>query len=377
LTTGFKRIMENVVQSRVRVDSPALTVRDRVTPYSRKQNLISAPHCHVARRFIQFFFIVVFLLQGAVHAAPGTTIPELPNLSDDRPAKITYTDAIILGVVEGLTEYLPVSSTGHLILANRFLGLDSDQPLANQSGENGAPVRTLREAANAYAIIIQGGAILAVLIIYWQRILDIIAGVFGRSRTGLLLFRNLVVAFLPAAIFGLLLESWIDRHLFGPLPVINALVVGAFLMLAVEKWRGRRKSETFSEGPDLHELTVTRSLMIGLLQCVAMWPGTSRSMMTIVGGYLAGLSPTRAAEFSFLLGLVTLSAASGYKAVSEGRWMLESLDLGPVIVGILVATVFAALSVKWLVTYLARHGLGIFAWYRIILALVAVNLLFG
>ncbi len=294
-----------------------------------------------------------------------------------RPAELTYTDAVVLGVVEGLTEYLPVSSTGHLILANRFLGLDSDRPVG-VPGDPATQSRTLRDAANAYTIIIQGGAILAVVLLYWRRLLDIAAGVFGRSATGLRLFRNLIAAFLPAAVLGLLLEDWIDRNLFGPLPVINALVLGGFLMLAVERWRRKKKGpEVFSEGPELHELTVSKSLMIGLLQCVAMWPGTSRSMMTIVGGYLAGLSPARAAEFSFLLGLITLTAASGYKTVSDGGWMMETLDLGPIVVGILVATVFAALSVKWLVSYLSRHGLAVFAWYRIVLALAVVNLIYG
>ncbi|MGE9290194.1 MAG: undecaprenyl-diphosphate phosphatase [Puniceicoccales bacterium] len=324
-------------------------------------------------RWIAIAIAALLLLPFASHSASTST--ELPAAADQRPAQLTYTDAVILGIVEGLTEYLPVSSTGHLILANRFLGLDSDRPIDSKS--NATPRRTLREAANAYAIIIQGGAILAVLLIYRRRIFDIIAGIFGRSRTGLLLLRNLIAAFLPAAVLGLLLEDWIDRHLFGPLPVINALILGAFLMLAIEKWRRHRTSETFSEGPDLHELSISKSLVIGLLQCVAMWPGTSRSMMTIVGGYLAGLSPTRSAEFSFLLGLVTLSAASGYKTVTQGAWMFETLEFGPILVGILVATVFAALSVKWLVNYLARHGLAIFAWYRILLALAVVNLIFG
>tara|TARA_R100000027_G_scaffold42073_3_gene31429 strand:+ start:24325 stop:25299 length:975 start_codon:yes stop_codon:yes gene_type:complete len=310
-------------------------------------------------------------------ALPASSFGDEAEELCERPARLTYTDAVILGIVEGLTEYLPVSSTGHLILTNQFLGLDSDRPIEAQDLSSGEAPRTLKEAANAYAIIIQGGAILAVLLIYRRRICDIIAGIFGKSRNGLLLLRNLAAAFLPAAVLGLLLEDFIDRHLFGPLPVINALVIGAFLMLAVEKWRARRGRVNATDGPDLHELSVARCLMIGLLQCVAMWPGTSRSMMTIVGGYLAGLSPARSAEFSFLLGLITLSAASGYKAVNEGQWMLQSLDLGPVVVGILVATVFAALSVKWLVSYLTRHGLAVFAWYRILLALAVVNLIFG
>ena len=326
---------------------------------------------------IRMIALPVLLVLSLTPMSGAPAEPALPDLPADRPAELTYLDAVVLGVVEGLTEYLPVSSTGHLILANRFLGLDSDRPLGEPLPGDPEP-KTLRDAANAYTIIIQGGAILAVVLIYWRRILDIVAGVFGRSRTGLLLLRNLVVAFLPAAFIGLLLEDWIDRHLFGPLPVINALVLGGILMLAVEHWRRKRKGpEVFSEGPDLHELSVRGSLLIGLLQCVAMWPGTSRSMMTIVGGYLAGFSPARAAEFSFLLGLITLSAASGYKTVSEGGWMFEALDLGPMIVGIIVATIFAALSVKWLVSYLTRHGLGLFAWYRILLALAVVNLLYA
>ncbi|MEM0965899.1 MAG: undecaprenyl-diphosphate phosphatase [Verrucomicrobiota bacterium] len=323
------------------------------------------------------FLTIASLLCSSVSYGYEAGTESSQDPSSVRTTEITYTDAIILGIVEGLTEYLPVSSTGHLILANSLLGLDSDQPIMEVNTPTGRETKTLRDAANAYTIIIQGGAILAVLIIYWKRIQDIIAGVFGRSRTGILLLRNLLVAFAPAVILGLLLEEWIDEHLFGPLPVVNALVVGAFLMFAVEGWRKRRlaKKHIDTNGPELHELSVSRSLLIGLLQCVAMWPGMSRSMMTIVGGYFAGLSPAKAAEFSFLLGLITLSAASGYKTLKEGSWMIEAMSPGPVLVGIVVATVFAALSVKWLVSYLEKHGLGIFAWYRILLAVAVYTLL--
>ena len=333
------------------------------------------------RHFVQrstFAIFLLFLALSSEVVAQSATDDDPLEQSTTRPATITYTDAIILGIVEGLTEYLPVSSTGHLILANNLLGLDSDQPVLEAKSDED-DTKTLGDAANAYIIIIQGGAILAVLIIYWRRVADILAGIFGRSTTGLLLFRNLMVAFAPAVVLGLLFEDWIDRHLFGILPVVNALIVGAFLMLAVEHWRRRRlaRNEIDEKGPDLHELSVSRSLLIGLLQCVAMWPGMSRSMMTIVGGYFAGLSPAKAAEFSFLLGLITLSAASGYKTLKEGAWMVEAMDPGPVLVGVLVATIFAALSVKWLVSYLEKHGLGIFAWYRIILAIAVYGLLIG
>jgi undecaprenyl-diphosphatase len=303
---------------------------------------------------------------------------------------LSYTDGLILGVVEGVTEYLPISSTGHLILTNRLLGLDAPTPLLDDEGqfipgkkidpETGEPAPfTLEEAANAYTIIIQGGAIIAVVILYWGRLWGIVMGIFGKNPKGLLLLRNLMAGFLPAAVLGLLLDDFIEQVLFGVWPVVVALVAGAFLMLAVERWRKRKHAPNAPEsGPDLHELSVKQSLLIGLLQCVAMWPGTSRSMMTIVGGYVVGLSPARAAEFSFLLGLVTLSAASGYKALSLGPQMLAALDLGPVLFGIAVATVAAALAVKWLVAYLTRHGLALFAWYRLALAAaVAALVLLG
>ncbi|MGF1452263.1 MAG: undecaprenyl-diphosphate phosphatase, partial [Opitutales bacterium] len=255
---------------------------------------------------------------------------------------------------------------------------------------------TLKDAADAYVIIIQGGAILAVVILYWGRIWGMVEGLVflaltplgkfnpalerrlrgnTRAREGMLLARNLISAFLPAAIFGLLLDDWIEDKLFDVLPVITALVAGSFLMFAVERMRKRKTTfRDLDVGPDLHELNIRQCVIVGLLQCVAMWPGTSRSMMTIVGGYVVGLNPVRAAEFSFLLGFITLSAASGYKALTVGQPMLEALDLGPVLFGIAVATISAALAVRWLVAYLTRHGLALFAWYRIALAVAVIFL---
>lgn len=318
----------------------------------------------------------------------GTALAEetVDTASDatSAPAKadINYKDGFILGVVEGITEYLPISSTGHLILTNRLLGLDVATPLTDKDGQpilseeldpaTGLPKPfTLEDAANGYAIIIQGGAIIAVVIIYWKRLLTILFGLLGRDPNGLRLLRNLIAAFLPAAVLGLLLDDLIESFLFGPWPVVAALIMGAFLMLAVEKWRKNKKTgKDPKEGPELHEISIKQCLIIGFLQCVAMWPGTSRSMMTIVGGYLVGFSPARAAEFSFLLGLVTLTAAAGYKTLKMGPEMMAALDWGPVIFGIVVATVSAALAVKWLVAYLTKHGLALFAWYRIALAIV-------
>lgn len=301
-------------------------------------------------------FAVAVAIVFASWALPAQVLQEPPASE----AAFGYVEALVLGLVEGVTEYLPISSTGHLILTNRALGLSEE-----------VEGSSLRAAADAYAIVIQSGAIAAVVLLYWRRLLEMVYGVSGRSREGLLLARNLVVAFLPAAVLGLLLDDIIEHYLFNPTSVMVALVGGAGLMLWVER---RRHAQGVSEGLDLHELSLSACLMIGFLQCVAMWPGTSRSMMTIVGGYLAGLRPSRAAEFSFLLGLITLSAASGYKLVSSWE-ALRTLNVGAAFFGIVVATIAAALSVKWLVGYLSQHGLALFAWYRIGLALVIAGVL--
>lgn len=328
-------------------------------------------------RIRHFIRLIIFVLAAPLALAQaGAPVPPTEEPSPAPKEDIGYADALVLGLVEGITEYLPVSSTGHLILTNRLLGLDTPTVLADASGapilRDGEPL-TLEDVANAYAIIIQAGAIAAVVLLYWGRLIDMLRGVLGQSRTGLLLLRNLIAAFLPAAFLGLLLDDWIESVLFGPGPVVAALVGGGLLMLGVEarrKKRGVADEETV--GPDLHEITIRQALVVGLLQCVAMWPGTSRSMMTIVGGYVIGLSPRRAAEFSFLLGLVTLSAASGYKALTLGPAMLKTLDPGPSLFGIAVAFVSAALAVKWLVGYLSRHGLALFAWYRFALAAAVI-----
>ncbi|WP_309399160.1 undecaprenyl-diphosphate phosphatase [Cerasicoccus maritimus] len=292
-------------------------------------------------------------------------------------SEITYLDALILGIVEGITEYLPISSTGHLLLTNVALGLDSDTVLLDDAGQpimtDDGPL-TMKGFADAYAIIIQAGAIAAVVLLYWGRLIDMLMGVLGKSRSGLLLTRNLFTAFMPAVVLGLLFDDLIESLLFKTIPIVIALAAGAVLMLGVEHWRKKQPHPDEASGQDLHELTIKQSLIVGFLQCVAMWPGTSRSMMTIVGGYLIGLTPKRAAEFSFLLGLITLTAAAGYKALSVGPVMLKALDPGPALFGIVVAWISAMFAVKWLVSYLAKHGLALFAWYR--LALAALVLVF-
>lgn len=269
--------------------------------------------------------------------------------------------SIVLGLVEGITEYLPISSTGHLIITSSLLGLDGP---------------ATKQAVDDFNIVIQGGAILAVLGLYRARVLQMIRGLVGRDPAGLRLFVNLAVAFLPAAVVGFLLHGAIERHLFYPVPVLLALAVGGVYMMALEQWRrGRFGIPSHGNRRGVEEVTIKQAFGIGCLQCIAMWPGTSRSMMTITGGYLAGLAPAAAAEFSFLLGLPTLGAASAFSLLKNIKHahdtgtpnLFQSLGWGVCALGIWFAALSAALAVKWLVGFLNKRGLSAFGWYRLAL----------
>lgn len=262
--------------------------------------------------------------------------------------------ALILGLVEGLTEYLPVSSTGHLLVTQRLLGIRES------------------EAANAYAIAIQAGAIVAVLGLYRRRVVELCEGLVGRNVAGQRVLIALVVAFLPAAVVGVLFDEAIERYLFGAWPVVAAWAVGGVVLLAV----GRRLKDR--AGTPLESLTVLGALGVGLAQCAALWPGVSRSMATILGGVAAGLALPAAVEFSFLLGLITLGAATAYKAVQSGALMLETYGPAALLVGFAAACVSAVAAVRWMVAWLNRRGLGLFGWWRIgMAALVTALLLSG
>jgi undecaprenyl-diphosphatase len=213
-----------------------------------------------------------------------------------------------------------------------------------------------------------------------------IRGLIGRDPVGRRLFINILVAFLPAVAFGLLLDDWIEAHLFHPGPVIGALAVGGVVMILIGRWqRSFFRDNASSSAPETHgfvsidQLTWRRALIIGFLQCVAMWPGTSRSMMTIVGGMFVGLRPKDAAEFSFLLALPTLGGACAYSAVKsfkgDGPNVVEVLGPMPIVVGLFVATISAAFAVKFLIAFLNKHGLAIFGWYRLALSAVLALLI--
>ena len=281
--------------------------------------------------------------------------------------------ALILGLIEGITEYLPVSSTGHLIVAQRLMGI-------------GTLTEIDKIAADTFAICIQGGAILAVLGLYYKHVLKMLMGVLGRDPEGFQLAIAILIGFLPAAVLGILLNDIIEKNLFGLWPVIFAWIVGGIGILWTVNYR--RKNPPRGNGRDILKLAWQSALFIGLLQCVAMWPGTSRSLMTICGGLIVGLSVKSAVEYSFLLGVLTLSAATAKKAIwkIEGigadydvwfggiKLLIDQYDTLPLIAGLLTAAISAAFAVKWLVSYLQSHGLQIFGYYRIAIGLIVGTL---
>lgn len=271
--------------------------------------------------------------------------------------ELTVAKAIVLGVVEGLTEFLPVSSTGHLTVAERLLDI----------GQTDAT----RSVTTSYTIIIQIGAIAAVLLLYWSRVTDMAAGIVGRSARGRHLLLALVVAFIPAAIIGLALGDPIQDRLFGAGPVAAAWIVGGVAIL-VYVWRFEPPR---GSGVPLDQLGLRQALIIGVAQAIALWPGVSRSLVTIVAAVMVGLTLSAAVEFSFLLGLATLSAASGYEILRNGSEVIDAFGWVSPLVGIVASFVAAAIAIKWMVGYLQRHDLSIFGWYRIAIGLVTVVLL--
>jgi undecaprenyl-diphosphatase len=249
--------------------------------------------------------------------------------------------AIVLGLVEGLTEFLPVSSTGHLLVTQRLLGIPDD------------------EAARAFAIAIQLGAIVAVLGLYRARVAAMAGGLVGRDAAGGRLARLVLLAFAPAAVLGLLFDDLIEAHLFGPWPIVAAWSLGGLVMI------GLTVRPPVRGGAGLETLDARRALLVGLAQCLALWPGMSRSFACILGGLLVGLSMSAAVELSFLLGLVTLGAATAYKIVGHGDEMLAAYGLLPLVAGFVAALVSAALSVELMVRWLEKRSLAIFAAWRL------------
>jgi len=258
--------------------------------------------------------------------------------------------AAILGIVEGLTEFLPISSTGHLILASSLLGF---------RGDNVA----------TFEIAIQTGAMFAVMWEYRARLIGTVAGIL-RDATAQRFALNVAVAFVPAVVLGLAFGSMIKARLFHPVPVATAFVVGGLIILWVERRHHRRFGERDLQGqrlarvPTVDDMSALDALKVGLVQCVALIPGMSRSGSTIIGGMLFGLSRRAATEFSFYLAIPTLIGAGVY-SVWKQRDALTTADLPVFAVGTVFAFVSALLCIRWLIRYVATHDFTVFAWYRI------------
>jgi len=281
--------------------------------------------------------------------------PEQPETAAPSPAGLSAGKALLLGAIEGLTEFLPVSSTGHLLVAGRLLGL--------------WPNEQAKAAADAYAVCIQLGAILAVFVISFPWIRRMVRGLFGRDPGGLRLLGCLALAFLPAALIGLAFEGRLKQYLFNVPAVAAAWVAGGlFILLALRKAGS-------AGGRALEDLDWRTALWIGLAQVLAMWPGVSRSLATLGAGVLLGLSVPAAVEFSFLLGLVTLGAATVYEALSMGREIVALFGWVNPLLGLAAAAVTGFLAVRWMVSYLNRKSPAVFGWYRLAAGAAAAVLL--
>ena len=265
--------------------------------------------------------------------------------------------AAILGLVEGLTEFLPISSTGHLILAESLL---------NFTGPT----------ADTFAIAIQSGAILAIILEYRVRLFGALFGIFTQPQARAFAL-NIVIAFTPAVVLALLFSDAIDEVLFHPIPVAIAFIVGGFIILYAEKRHYRLYGERDRIGARIarvetvDDMSALDALKIGLAQCAALIPGTSRSGATIIGGMLFGLSRTAATEFSFFLAVPTLLGAGAY-ALYKQRDTLSVVDLPVFGVGTLVAFISAYICIRWLIRYISTHDFQIFAWYRIAFGLLVI-----
>ena len=254
--------------------------------------------------------------------------------------------AAIMGIVEGLTEFLPISSTGHLILAGSLLGFSDAK-------------------AKVFDIAIQTGAILAVVIVYWHKIRDTLVELpHGRAAQRFAL--NVVIAFLPAVVLGLLFGKAIKEHLFTPQVVASTFILGAFVILWAE-----RRPQSAARIQSVDDMSPLDALKVGLVQCLAMIPGTSRSGATIIGGMLLGLSRKAATDFSFFLAIPTLIGAGVYSLYKE-RALLSTADIPLFAVGLFFSFISAWVCVRWLLRYISSHSFVPFAWYRIAFGLIVL-----
>lgn len=269
---------------------------------------------------------------------------------------LSIVNAAILGLVEGVTEYLPVSSTGHLLVTERLLDLGTGSDKA---------------AFDAYTVVIQIGAILAVLGIFRGRIISMAHGMIGRSDDGRQALIAVVVAFLPFAIIGKLFNDTVKEHLLSPLPVAIAWLVGGAVILMFVAYEPLLTPTVES----VSAITVRHAAIIGVAQTLALIPGTSRSLVTILAAMLIGISLEAAVEFSFLLGLITLSSATAFELLQNGSTLYDTFGIVTPLIGIAVACVAAVVSVRFMLDWLNHRGLAVFGWYRLAIGIVTIGLI--
>ena len=264
--------------------------------------------------------------------------------------------AIVLGVTEGLTEFLPISSTGHLLAAKELMHLDSSE--------------ISEQAIDSYIISIQIGAILAIVVLYKNRIRQMYEGLRGQSEVGKIVLRNLVVAFVPTAIIGLLLADYVKDQLYESQLVAYAWIVGGVCILLAHEKKFLKRS-----GSSMENLSLQGAVVVGLVQALALWPGVSRSLVTIFALVALGLSLAAAVEFSFLLGLVTLAAATIYELSQDGGRIIDLFGYWTPLVGLIAAFLSAVASVKWMVSWLENKSFSVFGFYRVAIGILAITLL--
>ncbi|MDT0198689.1 MULTISPECIES: undecaprenyl-diphosphate phosphatase [Acinetobacter] len=258
--------------------------------------------------------------------------------------------ALFLGMIEGLTEFLPISSTGHLILFGHLIDFQSD-------------------SGRVFEVVIQLGAILAVCWLYRQKIIDLVKGFFSGDTHARRFAINVFIAFLPAVLIGILAVDFIKQVLFSPLVVAFALIIGGLIIFAVE---ARKFEPKTLEATDI---SIKQAILVGFAQCLAMIPGTSRSGATIIGGMLSGLSRKAATEFSFFLAMPTMLGAATYDLMRNAS-ILTSENILNIVIGFIAAFIAALVVVKALVKFVEKHSLRVFAWYRVALGIILLIIFF-
>lgn len=315
----------------------ALPAPRRTRTHGAASERLRGPQLPPARRRLAFLLLIF--------AAAVAGMAWLSDQGGPREGRLRVPDAVVLGVVEGVTEYLPVSSTGHLSVAERLLGVGAS-PQA-------------QGAVDSYVVVVQGGAILAVAWLYRRRLVRLARGGIGRDPGGRRLLGTLLLAAAPAGAIGLVIGDVVQDRLLSPGPIAVAWLLGGLAIIGWSRWSKTPGSCS------LEHATVRQALVVGAAQAVALWPGTSRSLVTILAGSLVGLSLTAAVELSFLLGFVTLLAATGLELATNGHEIVTVLGwMGPVI-GVVVAFVSAAAAIRWLIDFLSRQDLRPFGYYRI------------